>query len=53
MRIGAAKETAGFSGDSTYRAHNGLRTYTDLLSLGFSTRAKARRAQVAYKEKVK
>ena len=36
-----AEETAGFSGDSSKRAHKGFRTDTDSPALGFSMRATA------------
>ena len=47
------EETAGFSGVSSYRACNRLRTYTDSPTLGSSTGAAAGRASVAYREKSK
>ena len=51
--VGVAEETAGFSGVSSDRAHNGLRAYTGSLPLGFSTRAPAGIAPVANGEKLK
>ena len=52
MGVGVAKETVGFLGVSSYRAHNGLRTYANSLPLDFSTRAAAGKASVAYGEKL-
>ena len=47
------EETAGFSGVSSFKACNGLKTYPDSLPLGFSTGAVAGRGTVAYREKLK
>ena len=53
MRVGVVEETAGFSRDSSYRAHNRLWTHTDPPTVGFSNRVTAEKAKEAYGEKVK
>ena len=47
------KETAGFSGISSLRAHKRLRTYSNSLPLGSSSGAATGRAPVTYGENLK
>ena len=51
--VGAAEETVGFPGGSSWRTHIGLSNYTDSLPLGSSTREAAGRALAVYWEALK
>ena len=53
MGVGVAKETVGFLGVSSYRAHNGLRTYADSLPLGSRTGAAAGGTTAEHRNKLK